>query len=186
MEKRTQDASNKTVYDVSIIRPQIQIDDIQLNGQGMSSSRLKSIGKALVTFHILETMAVAIYQFQITKKPSGHNRQLVAAMCNEMTHLQDFQTTLFEYGARPSPLRWAYWLVGFAFGFFSRLRGAKTILKTGIWVETKAVNHYGELLRTIDWDEDTRKMIGKNQADEYEHIRTWQNLLQLEEAEGKV
>ena len=184
MEKPTQDTSNKTVYDVSIIRPQIRVDDIQLRGQGMSSPRLKSIRKALVTFHILETMAVSIYQFQIMKKPSEYNRQLVTAMCNEMTHLQDFQTALFEYGARPSLRRWAYWLVGFAIGSLSRLRGTEAMLKAGIWVETKAVDHYEELLKTIDWDEDTRKMIEKDQADEYGHIERWQNL--LKEAEGKV
>lgn len=177
MEKRAQDTPDKRVYDVSIIRPQMRTEDIQMRGQGMSSVRLKSIGKALVTFHTLETMAVSIYQFQITRKSSEHNRQLVAAMCNEMTHLQDFQTALFEYGARPSPLRWAYWLVGFTIGFFSRLRGTRAILKTGIWVETKAVNHYAELLKTIDWDENLRKMIEKDQADEDDHIRRWQNLL---------
>ena len=186
MEHHGQDTPNKRVYDVSIIRPQIRINDIKLRGQGMSSSRLKGIRRGLVTFHTLETMAVTIYQFQIMKKPSEYNRQLVAAMCNEMTHLQDFQAKLFEYGFRPSIFRWAYWLVGFTFGFFSRLMGIKATLKTDIWAETKAVNHYGELLRTIDWDEDTRKMIEKNQADEYGHVKAWQNLLQLEEAEGKI
>ncbi len=184
MEKPTQDTSNQTVYDASIIRPQIQVDDIQLRGQGMSSPRLKSVRKGLVTFHTLETMAVTIYQFQIRENLSEHNRLLVAAMCNEMTHLQDFQTALFEYGARPSPLRWAYWLVGFMFGFFSRLMGTKAILKTGVWVEAKAVNHYEELLKAIDWDEDMRKMIEKDQADEDDHIKRWQNL--LKDVEGEV
>ena len=39
--------------------------------------------------------------------------------------------------------------------------GTKAILKTGIWVERKAAAHYGELLRSIDWDEDTRKVVEK-------------------------
>ena len=42
---------------------------------------------------------------------------------NEMTHLQDFRVKLFEYGWKPSKARWAYWIVGFVFGFFSRLMG---------------------------------------------------------------
>ena len=82
----------------------------------------------------------------------------------------------------PSILRGAYWLVGFGFGFFSRLMGRKRILKTGIWVESKAVKHYAELLRDIDWDDDTRKIIEKDQADEDGHIRRWKALL---EAEGR-
>jgi demethoxyubiquinone hydroxylase (CLK1/Coq7/Cat5 family) len=98
-------------------------------------------------------------------------------MCNEMTHYQDFQVKLLEYGFRPSILRWAYWIVGFVFGFGSRLLGKKMILKTGIWVETKAVHHYGELLSSTDWDEDSRKIIEKDQADEYGHVNRWKSLL---------
>jgi ubiquinone biosynthesis monooxygenase Coq7 len=99
-------------------------------------------------------------------------------MCNEMTHYQDFQVKLYEYSFKPSIIRWAYWMVGFTFGFGSRLLGRRMILKTGIWVETKAVNHYAELLDTIDWDEETRKIIEKDQADEYGHINRWRNLFE--------
>ena len=67
---------------------------------------------------------------------------------------------------------------GFTFGIVSRLMGRKAILKTGIWVETKAVNHYSELLETIEWDEDTRKIIEKDQADEYGHINRWKKMLE--------
>ncbi len=122
-------------------------------------------------------MAVNIYKFQITGEPSELNRQLVAAMCNEMTHLQDFQTKLYEFGFTPRKTRWAFWLVGFAFGFTSRLLGRRAILKTGIWVESKAVHHYAQLLESIDWDEDTRRIIEKDQADEEGHIARWRSLL---------
>ena len=70
-----------------------------------------------------------------------------------------------------------YWIVGFCFGFGSRLIGKKAILKTGIWVETKAINHYSELLETIDWDDDSRKMIEKDRADENGHIKRWEKIL---------
>ncbi len=70
-----------------------------------------------------------------------------------------------------------YWIVGFGFGFFSRLMGKKAILKTGIWVERKAVRHYDELLRDIEWDIETKKIIEKDQADEYGHIDRWKALL---------
>ena len=165
-------------HDISIIRPQMRSEDFKTRGQGMEPARLAAIKKGLRTLHTLELMAQTIYRFQITTESCQFNRQLVAAMCNEMTHYQDFQVRLYEYGFRPSIIRWAYWLVGFAFGFCSRLLGRKAILKTGIWVETKAVHHYAQLLESIDWDEDTRKVIEKDQADEDGHINRWKKLLQ--------
>jgi len=74
-------------------------------------------------------------------------------------------------------------MVGFIFGFFSRLMGRAAILKTGIWVETKAVNHYAQLLDAIDWDQDTRRIIEKDQADEHGHINNWKTFLQSSKKE---
>jgi ubiquinone biosynthesis monooxygenase Coq7 len=152
-------------------------EDFKTRGQGMEPARLQAIKKGLLTLHTLELMATTIYRFQITKENCDFNRQLTAAMCNEMTHYQDFQVKLYEYGFRPSVIRLAYWFIGFAFGLTSRIMGKKAILKTGIWVETKAVHHYAQLLETIDWDEDTRKIIEKDQADENGHINRWKQLL---------
>ena len=168
---------NRPKYDVEIIRPQMRAQDVRLRTKPADPAKLKTLKKAIQAFHTLEIMAANIYKFQLTKEPSELNRQLIAAMCNEMTHLQDFQVKLYEYGFRPDILRPAFWMVGFVFGFVSRLFGPKAILKTGIWVETKAVRHYAELLETVDWDEQTRKMIEKNQADEDGHINRWRNML---------
>ena len=173
----------KKDYDISIIRPEMRLADFKLRGQGMPLDRLKRIEKGLHTLHSLETMAVNIYKFQITKRESDLNLQLIGAMSNEMTHLQDFQIKLFEYGYKPSLLRLLYWIVGFKFGFFSRLLGTKAILQTGIWVEKKAVRHYDVLLREIDWDEETRKIIEKYQADEYGHIKRWKAILKKSKVE---
>jgi ubiquinone biosynthesis monooxygenase Coq7 len=175
----------KLKHDVSIIRTQVRIEDIRLRGQRFSSSRLRGIKKGLLTLHTLELMATNIYRFQITKNVSEFNRQLIAAMSNEMTHFQDFQVKLFEYGWKPSKLICGYWFAGFVLGYFSRLMGFRAILKTGIWVETKAVNHYNKLLQAIEWDDDTRKVIEKNQADEYGHINRWKNLLPANEKNTK-
>ena len=175
-----QKTQNKISFDVSIIRPQMRSEDFKMRGRGMEPIRLKAIRKGLLTLHTLELMAITIYRFQITAEDCEFNRQLIAAMCNEMTHYQDFQVKLYEYGFKPSIIRWAYWIVGFTFGFSSRLLGRKAILKTGIWVETKAVHHYAELLDAIDWDEDTRKIIEKDQADEYGHINRWKRLLEVD------
>jgi len=172
-----ENAQQKTSYDISIVRPQLNNTDFQMRDQRMEPARLAAIKKGLLALDTLELMASTIYRFQITKEDCELNRQLIAAMCNEMTHYQDFHVKLYEYGFRPSLIRWAYWCVGFTFGFVSRLLGKKAILKTGIWVETKAVHHYAELLKTIDWDEDTRKVIEKDQADEDGHINKWKKFL---------
>jgi demethoxyubiquinone hydroxylase (CLK1/Coq7/Cat5 family) len=173
----------KNNFDISIIRPEMRLGNFKPRGQGMPADRLRRIKEGLQTLHTLETMAVNIYKFQITRKDSELNLQLISAMGNEMTHLQDFQIKLYEYGFKPSKLRWLYWMVGFKFGLFSRLLGTKAILHTGIWVEKKAVRHYDVLLKEIDWDEETRKIIEKNQADEYGHIRRWGAFLKKSKVE---
>jgi len=170
-------ATTKSRHDISIIRPEIRAEQIRLRGEGYSPERLGAIRKGLRTLHTLELMAQTIYKFQLTKERSEINRVLVGAMCNEMGHYQDFQVKLYEYGFRPSLLRGAYGLVGFALGFGSRRLGRRAVLKTGIWVESKAVHHYAQLLATIDWDDDTRKVIEKDQADEDGHISRWRSML---------
>ena len=170
-------AQVRTSYDISIVRPQMNSEDFDMRGRDMEPARIKAIKKGLLTLHTLELMATTIYRFQITGENCDLNRQLIAAMCNEMTHHQDFQVKLYEFGFKPRLTRIAFWGVGFMFGFGSRLLGRKAILKTGIWVESKAVRHYAELLDTIDWDEDTRKIIEKDQADEDGHIDRWKTLI---------
>lgn len=155
----------------------MRAENFKWRGEGLSAEDVKGIKRGLHALHTLETMAVNIYKFQITRKPSELNLQLTAAMGNEMTHLQDFQIKLFEYGFKPSKLRFLYWIVGFGLGFVSRLLGSKSILKTGIWVEKKAVRHYDELLKDIKWDEETRRFIEKDRVDEEGHLNRWKKLL---------
>ena len=179
METQVPNNSGTANYDRSLIRPAMRHEEINLRGRNLPKQKINTIKKALRTLHTLEIMAVNIYKFQITRQDNELNRSLIAAMCNEMTHVQDFQVKLYEYGLKPGIFRWAYWIVGFVFGFFSKMIGEKAILKTGIWVETKAVSHYSELLAKVDWDEDTRKIIEKDQSDEYGHIEQWQKLLRI-------
>jgi len=142
-----------------------------------SAGNRKKLKKALLTLRTLELMAQNIYKFQISGKRSELNGLLIAAMSTEMTHYQDFQVKLYEYGIKPSKFRWVYWLVGFAFGFGSRLLGEKAILKVGIWTESKAVRQYEHLLKSIDWDQQTKLIVEKDLADEKQHIETWRQQL---------
>ena len=160
-------------YDTKIVRPQHRDEDVKLRGEGFDKKRLKEIKEGLITLHNLETMAANVYRFQITSKKSELNRELIAAMLNEMTHMQDFQVKLFEYGWKPSIRMYFWYVVGIVFGTYSRLGGEKAIRKMGSWVEHKAVAHYQELLETIDWVEDTRKVNEKDWVDEFHHIEVW-------------
>ncbi len=151
--------------------------DVKIRSGRTRQKSYRAVRKGLLTLHTLELMAVNIYKYQVTGSDDELNRQLISAMCNEMTHMQDFQVKLYEYGWKPSRFRWAYWMAGFVIGRVSRIFGGKAILKTGIWIETKAVNHYAELLDTVNWDEGTRGIIEKNQFDEYGHIDQWKRQL---------
>jgi ubiquinone biosynthesis monooxygenase Coq7 len=166
------------VYDISVIRPELRAEEVQSRGEGFSASRKAGLKKGLRTLHSLEIMATNIYKCQISSKDCALNTYLTAAMCNELTHMQDFQTKLYEYGFKPSKMRWMYWTVGYVFGLGSRMLGTKRILKTGVWTETKAVHHYSQLLAEVEWDDDTRAFVEKDQADEHGHIQRWTHLLE--------
>jgi len=43
--------------------------------------------------------------------------------------------------------------------------------------EAGAVSHHGQLSKDAGWDEDTRKVVERSQADEVEHIERWGRLL---------
>jgi demethoxyubiquinone hydroxylase (CLK1/Coq7/Cat5 family) len=168
----------QTPYDITIIRPEMREDQVKPRGRALSPDKRKALKKGLQTLHALEIMAVTIYKCQITAEETPLNNALATAMANEMTHMQDFQTRLYEYGFKPAKLRGRFWLVGYVFGLGSRMVGTERILKTGIWTENKAVEHYGKLLAGADWDDETRVFIEKDRADEYGHIARWKAFLE--------
>jgi ubiquinone biosynthesis monooxygenase Coq7 len=169
-------------HDLTVIRPEMRVDQVKARGTDLGAEHRTGVRKGLQTLHTLEIMATNIYKCQIGGKRCALDTHLTAAMCNEMTHMQDFQTKLYEHGFKPSKMRWMYWIVGYVFGLGSRMLGSRRILKTGVWVETKAVHHYAQLLADIEWDEETRAIIEKDQADESGHIERWEDLLKHPES----
>jgi demethoxyubiquinone hydroxylase (CLK1/Coq7/Cat5 family) len=163
--------------DDPLVRTEMKKSDILIRGEKTAHGALNGIRKSLRVFNTLEVMAAAIYRFQVSGRHPDLRPRLISAMANEMTHIQDFQIKLSEYGFRPSILRIPYWIVGWCFGTFSKLLGRKWILKTGIWVETQAVRHYLRLLKNAEWDADTRRVIEKDLGDEEGHILMWRSLL---------
>jgi len=166
-----------TDYDTSIIRPEMRIADVKRRPLPLAGDERTRLERALRQLHSLEIMATNIYKCQISRKVCTLNTALTAAMCNEMTHMQDFQTKLYEFGIPPSRLRWRFWIVGHVIGMGSRLMGERRILRTGIWAEKKAVVHYGEFLEAVEWDDETRRMIEKDRADEVSHVERWTQFL---------
>jgi demethoxyubiquinone hydroxylase (CLK1/Coq7/Cat5 family) len=164
-------------YDITVIRPELREEQVQPRGRDLAPHERKAARGALRTLHALEIMAVTIYRCQITKAATPLNTALTAAMANEMTHMQDFQTRLFEYGFTPDKARARFLLVGYALGLGSRMMGPKRMLRTGIWAEKKAVDHYGRLLAVAPWDDDTRAFIERDRADEQGHIAKWEGFL---------
>jgi ubiquinone biosynthesis monooxygenase Coq7 len=160
------------------VRDALNADQVHFRTPPDDPSDTKAIKKALRALHNLEIMATNIYRYQIHSKNDDHNRLLIAAMANEMTHIQDFHIKLLEYGFRPFLFRYAYWIVGLCIGFVSKCLGSRCVLRTGIWVETKAVHHYGTLLEAAPWDDETRAVIDADRQDEIHHIDQWRKLLE--------
>lgn len=55
--------------------------------------------------------------------------------------------------------------------------GCTIMLKSDIWFERKAIKHYSKLLSSISWGAETRRVIEKDQVDEYEHVNRWRRML---------
>ena len=163
--------------DIAVIRPRMMVDDVKPLGRELNPRERAELRRRLRTLHALEIMAVNIYKCQIGGAGCALDTALTAAMCNELTHMQDFQTKLFQYGFTPSKIRVRFWAVGYVFGLGSRMFGARRMLRTGVWAEKKAVEHYGLLLSGAPWDDETRAVIEKDRADEYGHIARWEHLL---------
>ncbi|UWG97793.1 demethoxyubiquinone hydroxylase family protein [Dehalobacter sp. DCM] len=159
------------------IRGPVEPQDIRFRCDSVDPLQLANIRSGLKKLHTFEIMAVNIYKFQITKQKNALNQIIIQAMGNEMTHVQDFQIKLYEYGARPGTFRWTFWLAGMIIGLTSRLLGKNAMIKAGIWTEQKAVTDYQKIIQSASWDSDTLAVITHNLQDEYHHIETLQGLL---------
>lgn len=159
------------------IRKPIEPEEIYFRAANVDSFNLSNIRKGLRKLHTFEVMAVNIYKLQITSNNDDVNRIVIQAMANEMSHVQDFQIKLYEYGTKPSPLRWVFWFGGMVIGLFSRLLGEKAMLKAGIWTESKAVTDYQKIIESTQWDTETLEIITRNLNDEKHHIETLRSLL---------
>ncbi len=156
------------------IRERVAPEEISFRSNNYDSSQLSKIRSGLRKLHSFEIMAVNIYKYQITSAQDDLNRLVIQAMANEMSHVQDFQIKLYEFGSKPSPTCWAFWLAGMLIGFATRLLGPTAIVRAGIWTEQKAVIDYQKIINSAPWDTATMAVIQRNLKDEYHHIESLQ------------
>jgi len=127
----------------------------------------------------LEVMAVRIYRAQRWRlgRSEVTAEALAKAIAVEERHERDLASRRQELGGSPSMLSPFYALVGWLIGFVPSLLGQRAALKTGIWVEERAVKDYQRLLDRVPFDDESRALVQRNQEDEREHIRMWQESL---------
>ena len=139
----------------------------------MATSDVLGALRALVN---LEIMAVRIYRGQRWRLGRSEitAEALAEAIAVEERHVRDFDSRRQELGGSRSMLSPFYAVAGWLIGFIPSLLGQRAALKTGIWVEERAVKDYQRLLDRVPFDDESRALVERNQEDEREHIRMWE------------
>ena len=142
----------------------------------MATSDVLRAFRAMVN---LEVMAVRIYRGQRWRLGRSEitAEALAVAIAIEERHERDLASRRQELGGSPSMLSPFYALAGWVIGFVPSILGQRTALKTGIWVEERAVKDYQRLLDQVPFDDESRALVQRNQEDEREHIRMWEESL---------
>ena len=142
----------------------------------MTTSDVLKAFRAMVN---LEIMAVRIYRGQRWRLGRSEitAEALAKATAIEERHVRDLSSRRQELGGSPSMLSPFYALAGWLIGFLPSLLGQRAALKTGIWVEERAVKDYQQLLDRVPFDDESRALVERNQEEEREHIRMWEESL---------
>jgi len=142
----------------------------------MATSDVLGALRALVN---LEIMAVRIYRGQRWRLGRSEitAEALAEAIAVEERHVRELDSRRQELGGSRSMLSPFYAAAGWLIGFIPSLLGQRAALKTGIWVEERAVRDYQRLLDRVPFDDESRALVERNQEDEREHIRMWEESL---------
>lgn len=165
-----------------MIRTETHAHDVGLFGISATQEQLRAARKTLRDIHRLETMAVQVYRAQWSREPTELNRQLIAAMDNEVTHQAEALSRLMQFGGRPTLLRVPFYIVGWVMGRASRCFGLRAMMRLGMWVEGKAIEHYEHLSAAVQWHKSTYDILLRLWEDERTHRARWQWFLEHPEA----
>jgi len=79
----------------------------------------------------------------------------------------------------PPAAGFLFQMVGMSLGFATTLLGKMRVPITDCWVERKAVKDYSNFLQGVDFDEKSIALIRKNIEDEKNHIKNWEEAIQI-------
>jgi bacterioferritin len=141
----------------------------------------KEIIRALNAVVKVEAMAVQIYRAQMWRFQGRREiaERLVHATAVERRHFDELASRVRELGGTPSRLSPLFAVAGWIIGFLPTLAGKMPALKLDIWVEERAVRDYQSFLDGVSFDDESRALMEKNMADEKEHIRAWEESIEL-------
>jgi len=134
---------------------------------------------SLNTMYNIERAATAIYKAQAGafRSNAAVYETFKAATANEQEHADGLKSRVAELKGKGSFIGWFFALGGMMIGFVTRIMGKKRVMKTNIWVETKAVKDYGAFLQKVNFDEKSAALIKKNIGDEQRHVDNWTRIL---------
>lgn len=141
----------------------------------------RQIVSILRKINCVEWTAVQIYRWQVWRfSEEWMKENLRKAAANEQTHIDNSLSRLKEIGSGPSPLRFAFYLMGIATGLLAAILGKTVALKSDILFEKDAVKKYTRFVEIAKSKGDTKtaEILDKNRADEQEHINRWQSSLE--------
>jgi len=134
----------------------------------------------------MERFAAAIYRVQTGGfKNKAIFEKLTHAVDNEQQHASKLRNRITELGNTPSRLALLFQIAGSLLGGLSKCFGKTLALKIDTAIEKKAVKDYGYFFRTLNLDETTKQLIKTIISDEEEHIRNWQDSIELLKSKKK-
>jgi len=140
---------------------------------------MSNVVGSLNTMYNIERAATAIYKAQAGSfcGNAAVYETFKAATANEQEHADGLKARVAELKGKGSFIGWFFALGGMMIGFVTRIMGKQRVMKTNIWVETKAVKDYGAFLQKVNFDEKSAALIKKNIGDEQRHVDNWTRIL---------
>ena len=140
---------------------------------------MSNVVGSLNTMYNIERAATAIYKAQAGAFSSNAAvyETFKAATANEQEHADGLKSRVADLKGKGSSMGWFFALGGMMIGILTRIMGKQRVMKTNIWVETKAVKDYGAFLQKVNFDEKSAALIKKNIGDEQRHVDNWTRIL---------
>ena len=125
--------------------------------------------------YCMERLATQIY---LTQRGAFSNKELVQqltdASANEHEHVEKLRKQIKQLDGSVYPLGFIFQSAGCVLGLITRILGKRTLFKSDVFVEKRAVKDYAGFLKSVPFDAATAAMLRGIIADEEVHITNWQ------------